>query len=90
MVKKIVFSQHYHQILILFKGDISSQLSCKDFLQDATSEDILIHTAGLIHPKSTKDFFRINVQGTMNIVHEAIEKKIKKIIVISLQFTLRQ
>ena len=66
-----------------FKGDISSQLSCKDFLQDATSEDILIHTAGLIHPKSTKDFFRINVQGTLNIVHEAIEKKIKKIIVIS-------
>lgn len=66
-----------------FQGDISSQLSCKNFLKDATNQDILIHTAGLIHPKSVKDFFRINVHGTLNIVNEAIEKKIKKIIVIS-------
>jgi nucleoside-diphosphate-sugar epimerase len=67
----------------IVRGDVTNKSSCKNFLKYGTNEDILIHTAGLIHPKNTKDFARVNVQGTLNVVNEAIEKKIQKIIVIS-------
>ena len=67
----------------IIQGDVVSTLSCNTFLENATNQDILIHTAGLIHPKNIKDLFQVNVQGTMNIVNAAIEKKVKKIIVIS-------
>ncbi len=68
---------------IRFEGNLTDKSSCVTFMETASNDDLLIHTAGIIHPKKMSDFFNINVQGTKNIVETAIAKGIKKIIVIS-------
>tara|TARA_A100001015_G_scaffold167595_1_gene186314 strand:+ start:1174 stop:2229 length:1056 start_codon:yes stop_codon:yes gene_type:complete len=64
-------------------GDIVNKDDCYDFLEASTGDNILIHAAGLIHPKKVQDFFKVNLEGTKNIVNEALNKKFKKIIVVS-------
>lgn len=71
--KKILFS----------RGDITKAEDSKSFLNDSDSDSILIHTAGLIHPKRINELFKVNYEGTRNIVNAAINNKLKKIIVIS-------
>ncbi|MCY4523360.1 MAG: NAD(P)-dependent oxidoreductase, partial [Halobacteriovoraceae bacterium] len=46
-------------------------------------EVILFHTAGIIHPKKSKDFFKINLDGSTNVLKKSIEKKLDKAIFIS-------
>ena len=67
----------------IFEGNLCNENDCNQFLSNASEKDLLIHTAGVIHPNSVSDFFKINVQGTKNIVESAIKKGVSKIIVIS-------
>ena len=66
----------------IFKGDITRIKDCNSFFRN-TENGILIHLAGVIHPKQVSDFYKINFEGTKNIVNAAISKGIKKIIVMS-------
>lgn len=52
-------------------------------MSNADDSSLLIHTAGIIHPKKVSDFHDINVLATQNLIQAAILKKVKKIIVIS-------
>ena len=64
-------------------GDIVDSRSCKQFLEGSTNS-LLIHTAGMIHPKFfTSDFMKVNVYGTENLVNLAAEAGVKRVIVIS-------
>ena len=65
-----------------FFGDIRSINNCNAFLKD-NNNGLLIHCAGIIHPKKVKDFDTINYQGTKNIINSAISSGIKKIVVVS-------
>ena len=44
---------------------------------------VVIHTAGLIHPRRVKDFFAVNVDGTMNLYNAAKSNRAKRMVVLS-------
>lgn len=47
--------------------------------------DVVIHNAGLVKTKHPEEYFRINTQGTENVVKACVAKKVKKLIYISSQ-----
>ena len=51
----------------------------KKILLDASKVDIIIHLAGI----SNGDVFKINYEGTRNLVDACVENKVKKFIFIS-------
>ena len=64
-------------------GDILDENCCEELMKDCENS-LVIHTAGLIHPKIfTKDFYKINVLGTMNLVHAAFNGQASRVVVVS-------
>jgi len=61
-------------------GDVTKKESLLPACEKITT---VIHAAGIIHPKRVKDFYRINAEGTKNILEAAVAKKVKKFIYIS-------
>ena len=66
----------------LIKGDLRNTDTINNFIY-TSKKGLLIHTAGVIHPKKVKDFYDVNLIGTSSLVEDAIKKNIHKIIVIS-------
>ncbi len=64
-------------------GDIRVKEDCKKFLKECDSYSLLVHAAGVIHPKDIKDFQDVNVKGSKNIIDASLKKSIAKIITIS-------
>ena len=58
-------------------GDITDKESLRTALQDVKS---VFHLAGVIYPKNTDVFKKINDEGTRNLVDVCIEKGIKRIL----------
>jgi nucleoside-diphosphate-sugar epimerase len=64
-------------------GDIRAAESMRNFMNSAQG-GILIHLAGLIHPKrSSHEFIEVNVEGTQNLLTVAQDALIAKAIVMS-------
>src|SRR5262245_3787849 len=51
----------------IVRGDIQKANDCENFLCDSAG-GMLIHTAGIIHPKSVRQFYEINLEGTRNLL----------------------
>ena len=67
----------------IIKGDIKNSSDCENFLSQDT-EGLIIHAAGIVHPKIfASDFNKINFVGTKNIFKAAKNNKHKKFIAIS-------
>ena len=58
-------------------GDISDKESLKTVLQNVKT---VYHLAGVIYPKSIETFYKINFEGTKNLVDVCIEKGIRRIL----------
>lgn len=65
-----------------FPGDICDKKDCEQFCSGAKGTT-LFHTIGIIHPKRVRDFYKINLRGTRNIIEAAIKAKVKRVIVVS-------
>lgn len=63
-------------------GDIQNVDDCKKLLAGEEGS-ILIHTAGIIHPKNVRQFFDINVNGTANIAQAAKDAKLERGVFVS-------
>ena len=61
-------------------ADITKWEDCIKITKDI---DTVIHIAGIIHPKKTKQFYDINTRGTDNLVRASIDNGVKKFIYIS-------
>ena len=68
--------------LEIFEGDLTSLEELNKFMSKSDNS-ILIHTAGVIHPKKYKDFKKINFEVVKNIVQNLKKFSIKKSIFIS-------
>lgn len=66
----------------LYIGDLRQKKTIKDFIYKS-KKSILIHTAGIIHPQKIKDFYDVNYKSTTNLIKNAKNRLVKKIIVIS-------
>nr|MBA3972025.1 NAD-dependent epimerase/dehydratase family protein [Bacteroidota bacterium] len=58
-------------------GDIADKESLRNALQNVKA---VYHLAGVIYPKNIKSFYRINYEGTKNIVDVCIEQGIRRIL----------
>jgi len=65
------------------EGDIRDRSSLSSFFDDSENA-ILFHLVGLIHPRRyVRELFEINVDGTRNVLAEAIRRGVRRIIAIS-------
>lgn len=63
-------------------GDLRDIETCKLFCQGAKGAT-LFHTAGIIHPKKTAEFYQINVDGTKNLLEAASYAQVKRAVIMS-------
>jgi nucleoside-diphosphate-sugar epimerase len=63
-------------------GDLRNSSDCAAFCQGAKGA-VLIHTAGIIHPRRVKEFYDVNVEGVRNILSAARAAGIKRVVVVS-------
>ena len=63
-------------------GDIRDETACKEFLHDAQG-GILLHLAGIIHPRRAHDFVDINTMGTFNLHNIACQTGVRRMVVMS-------
>ncbi len=66
----------------IVEGDVRNSGDCTRFCSGA-SGGILLHVAGIIHPKSVKEFYSINLEGTKNLLAAAQEARLKRVVVMS-------
>jgi len=64
------------------EGDLCDPACCQRLLEDAQG-GTLFHTAGIIHPKNSRAFFTINVDGTRNLLEAAAKAGIRRAVVVS-------
>jgi nucleoside-diphosphate-sugar epimerase len=63
-------------------GDLRKPSDCAAFCEGAKGA-VLIHTAGIIHPRRVKEFYDVNVDGVRNILSAARAAGIKRAVVVS-------
>lgn len=64
-------------------GDIRKAADIQRFAE-ASGSNVLIHSAGMIHPKRYREFFEINTKGTLDLLDAfAATKKCQRAVVVS-------
>ncbi len=68
-----------HENIQVFKGDITDRISIRKAMEGCTH---IYHTAALVKlwAKDTSEFYKINVEGTSNVLAEALEANIQKLV----------
>jgi histidinol-phosphate phosphatase family protein len=61
-------------------GDLNDPSSLREAVRDC---DIILHAAGIIHVKKVSDFYKINRDGTRNLLEAAVAASVEKFIFIS-------
>lgn len=87
-VRCLVFKDATHQKVIqgnqnnleIVEGDILDKHSLATSVKDV---DTIFHCVGLIHPRKIKELYRINVNGTENMLRAAMEAGVKRFIYLS-------
>ena len=63
-------------------GDLRNPEDCRLFCAGGRGA-VLIHTAGIIHPRRVREFYDINVQGTGNLLDAARGAGVRRAVVVS-------
>ncbi len=66
----------------IVRGDVRNAADCEKLLGDSAG-GVLIHTAGIIHPKSVRQFYEINLEGTKNLLKAATAARVKRAVIVS-------
>lgn len=64
------------------EGDIRDSQDCANFCQGAEGA-ILLHAAGIIHPRRVKEFYEVNTLGTQNVLNAAIGARMRRAVIVS-------
>lgn len=65
------------------EGDIRDPRACRALCERGGAGAVLIHTAGVIHPRRVREFYEINVQGTLNVLEAAVASGLRRVVLIS-------
>lgn len=52
-------------------------------LCDAARDAVLIHSAGMIHPRRVREFYAVNLNGTRNLLTAAVASGVRRAVVVS-------
>jgi nucleoside-diphosphate-sugar epimerase len=64
------------------EGDVRSAEDCRRFCADGDGA-ILLHAAGVIHPRRVADFYAVNVAGTKNLLAAALAENVRRVVAVS-------
>ena len=64
-------------------GDLAKPDTAARLLHDVGRDVDLIHTAGIIHPTTTRQFFEINTNGTRNVAEAALDHGVRRMVHVS-------
>jgi nucleoside-diphosphate-sugar epimerase len=64
-------------------GDITKPDTAARLLHGTGRNVDLIHTAGIIHPRNTRQFFDVNTQGTRNVAEAALDHGVRRMVHVS-------
>ncbi|HZX55373.1 MAG TPA: NAD(P)-dependent oxidoreductase [Ilumatobacteraceae bacterium] len=64
-------------------GDIARPDTARRLLHQVSADCDVIHTAGIIHPRSTREFFEINANGTRHLAETAAEFGVRRLVHVS-------
>ena len=64
----------------VFKADLTAPETLNGLSRGIS---VVFHCAGIIHPKSIKDFYSVNVDGTKNIMEESIKGGVERFVYVS-------
>jgi nucleoside-diphosphate-sugar epimerase len=64
-------------------GDISKHDTAARLLHGVGRDADLIHTAGIIHPTATRQFFEINANGTRHVAEAALDHGVRRMVHVS-------
>ena len=70
------------QRINIFEGNLSNKDDVDQFFSDS-NDSFVFHAAGLIHPKRVSDFYRVNRDGTQNLLAAASKASVKRTVVVS-------
>jgi nucleoside-diphosphate-sugar epimerase len=63
-------------------GDLRSPADCARFVDGARGA-VLFHTAGVVHPRSVREFYDVNVEGTRNLLSAAVASRVRRAVLVS-------
>lgn len=63
-------------------GDVRNPDDCVRFCQGAR-DALLIHTAGIIHPRRVREFYDVNLEGTKNLLRAAVDAGVRRAVLVS-------
>ena len=66
----------------IVEGDLTDATSLDGLFAEASGATVF-HLAGLIHPKRISDLYKVNVNGTRNILQGSVDSGVKRVIVVS-------
>ena len=64
-------------------GDISKPDTAARLLYGTGDDVDIIHTAGIIHPSSTRQFYEVNTNGTRNVAQAALDHGVRRMVHVS-------
>ena len=70
------------QDINIVEGDLSNTVDIEQFLT-GSNDSFVFHTAGVIHPKRVSDFYRINRDGTKNLLEIASKSFVRRVVIMS-------
>jgi nucleoside-diphosphate-sugar epimerase len=63
-------------------GDLSHAADCESLFA-GTDSPLLLHTAGVIHPRRVKEFYTNNVDATLNLLRAAAQRGCRRAVIVS-------
>lgn len=64
------------------EGDLRSAADCRRFCRGAAGA-VLFHTAGVVHPRTLRQLYEVNVGGTAKLLDAAAESGVRRAVVVS-------
>jgi nucleoside-diphosphate-sugar epimerase len=64
------------------EGDLRQARDCERFLENSAGA-VLIHTAGIIHPRRIGEFYQVNVQGAVHLLAAARKARVRRAVLVS-------
>jgi nucleoside-diphosphate-sugar epimerase len=80
--ESIAIPAEVRQRIDVTEGDIADAETCRALCRGG-SGGLLLHAAGVIHPRRVSDFYRVNVKGTETVLREAAKAGAAKVVVVS-------
>lgn len=79
LIFKAVADDH---LVTIVRGDIRDKDDCLRLLSGLSGATVF-HTAGVIHPRKVSEFYKVNVDGTSNLLDAAVRCGLKRIVAVS-------